>query len=138
MTALAITATLVVSGAGTPRKTKMAGETITQGQAIVMDPTTKKMFKTDVNDNTNTWKRACDGIALNAASLNQPVVFQTDDDITMGATLTVGEVYCAGNTPGAIVPKADLTTGDYMVILGVAKSASVLGLNINNSGVPLP
>jgi hypothetical protein len=51
--------------------------------------------------------------------------------------LTPGTVYCLSGTPGGICPLADVTTGDDVIILGVALSTTVLDVQINDTGVTL-
>jgi hypothetical protein len=58
--------------------------------------------------------------------------------ILVGTTLTVGTTYVQSDTAGGIMPIADLATGDYVTILGVATSASQLLLDIAVSGVQVP
>jgi hypothetical protein len=56
----------------------------------------------------------------------------------VGTTLVVGTTYCVGSTAGAIVPISDLTTGDYVTILGTASTTTQLDLAIKASGVVKP
>lgn len=58
--------------------------------------------------------------------------------ILVGTTMVVGTVYCVGATAGSIVPISDLTTGDYVTILGTASTATQLDLAIKASGVVKP
>lgn len=74
------------------------------------------------------------GIALNGAAANQPLAVQRSGDITIGATLTPGLAYYLSDTPGGICPVADVGSGEYVILLGLAKSASVLDLDIRATG----
>lgn len=58
-------------------------------------------------------------------------------DITIGATLEIGEAYYLGGTAGTIVPFTDLGANDYVVFIGIAKSASVLTVDIQNTGAQI-
>lgn len=136
MTDLTITAANVVAGANAVKKHVTAGETVTAGQTVYMDVTTRKYVKADADGAAAL--RVPEGIALNGASDGQPLTIQTEGDITIGATLTVGEIYVMSDTPGGIMPEGDLEAGDYVTVLGVAKSASVLALKINASGAAVP
>lgn len=111
-----------------------AGEAITAGQAIYKDPTTNKMMKSDSDSVTAAAKRA-DGIASVNAAANQPLVWQRKGDITMGAILTAGTAYFLSNTAGGICPDADVGAGENVCLLGVARSATVLALDIRDTGV---
>lgn len=57
--------------------------------------------------------------------------------MTIGATMTAGVAYYLSDEPGGICPVADLTTGDYPCIIGLAISATVLRLSIELSPVAL-
>jgi hypothetical protein len=81
--------------------------------------------------------RVPSGIALHGASNNQPIVLQKDGDITIGATMVAGVAYYLSDTPGGICPVADLGSGEYPCIIGIAKSTSVLSVHIQPSGVAL-
>lgn len=135
MADLTITAASVVAGSddvihGT------AGETITAGQTVYKDTvTTQKYFKADSNGAAAT--RVPVGIALNGGAVNQPVAIQRSGAITIGATLTAGVVYYQSDTPGGICPVADLASGEYPCIIGIATSTTVLKVDIQASGVAL-
>lgn len=109
-----------------------AGETITAGMTCYLS-TDSKYYKADNNDTAA--KAVVKGIALNGASLNQPIRIQTGGTITIGATVAVGTIYVQSTTAGGIAPSADLATGNYVTILGVATTAAILKLGINVSGI---
>ena len=134
MTDISITAANVVAGAGAKKSQGIAGETITAGQAIYKDPTSGKYMKADSNSGTAE-ARVPDGIALHGASNNQPIALQTGGPITIGATLTPGAAYYLSDTPGGICPVADIGSGEYVCLIGLATSASVLSINIEYTGV---
>jgi hypothetical protein len=113
-----------------------AGATITAGQVVYKDPVTGKYLLAD-NNSATVAARTPGGVALHGASLNQPLAVQKSGDITIGGTLTAGVAVYLSGTPGGICPVADLTTGMYPTILGIAESATVLRLNIQPSGVAL-
>lgn len=136
MTALSVTAANVVAGSDAVRDTGTAGAAITAGQALYYDQTTAKWALADTNSATAA-ARVASAIALNSASLNQPISVQKGGDLTIGATMTAGLAYYLGGTAGAIVPVGDLTTGDYPEIIGIAKSATVLSLSFKSAGVAL-
>lgn len=137
MANVTITANNVVPGTDADIKYGRAGVAITAGQVVYLSDATKKYALADNNDATGNVRTAV-GIALNVAALNQPVAVQTGGELTIGGTLVVGATYYLSDTPGAIAPAADLTAGEYVTIIGVAVSASVLRLDINNSGIATP
>jgi hypothetical protein len=129
MAALSQTASLVVVGASPVKANRNAGGTITAGMPVYSDLTDSNLYKAARANAQATAQVA--GIALNGASDNQPVMVQSSGEINLGATLIVGESYYLSDAvAGQIVPVADLGTADWPVFLGIAKSASLLDLNI--------
>lgn len=75
------------------------------------------------------------GVALNGGAPGQPVQYQSEGLVNLGGTLAIGTVYGPGDTPGAVHPNSDLSTGDFVTIAGIAVTAALLQLRINASGV---
>lgn len=137
MADLSITAASVVAGSNATTERGTAGETITAGQVVYRDATTGKYLKAD-NNSATAAVRQPRGIALNGAALNQPLGVLTSGDITIGATLTAGARYYLSETAGGIQPEADLaTTGEYVALIGLAKSTTVLAVDIQYPGVAI-
>lgn len=136
MADLSITAASVLPGANAVIAQGRAGEAVTAGKVAYLDPTVKKWKLADSNSATAAAKVA-GGIVLNGAALDQPVAIQTGGDITIGAALTAGAPLYLSETPGGIQPAADLATGENVCLLGLAKSTTVLALNIQAPGVTL-
>ena len=136
MADLVITAANVVAGAGATRVEGTAGEAITAGQAVYYDRADKSYKLADC-DSATAAVRAPRGIALNNAADGQPIDVHTEGPITIGATVTAGVAYYLSATAGGICPVADLASGDYPTILGIATSASVLDVQIHSAGVAL-
>ncbi len=134
MADLVVTAASVVEGDGATTITGRAGVAITAGQAVYKDSTTGKYVLADSDSATVAAKRAA-GIALNGAALNQPIKVLIAGPVTMGATLTAGATYFLSNTAGGICPDADVGTGENVCLIGVAASATVLNVDIQNPGV---
>jgi hypothetical protein len=126
---ITITAANCVASETATRATGTAGTTITAGQVVYLASATKKWLLADA-DSATAEARKAGGIALNGASLNQPLVVATSGDITLGGTMTAGTALYVSGTPGGICPVADVATGDYPCIVGMAKSATVLAINI--------
>lgn len=135
MAALSQTAASVVEGAtGVRKSTGTAGGTITAGMPVYKDLTDSNKLKAARANAAATAVVA--GIALNSASAGQPLVYQYEGKINLGATLVVGERYMLSDAvAGQIVPVGDLGTGDYTTEIGVADSASILDLGIDVGGV---
>jgi len=114
-----------------------SGASITAGMPVYKDASDSNKIKiADANDTAA--KAAAVGIALNGASAGQPVAYQTAGVINLGATLTVGTIYCVSDTAGSIMPHGDLSAGEYVSVLGTAITAANLQLKISNSGVQVP
>lgn len=136
MADLVITAASVVAGSNATKEAGNAGEAITAGKAVYKSSTTKKWMLADSNSATAEARKPR-GIALNGASLDQPLVVQTGGDITLGATIVAGTDYYLSDTPGGICPRADIGTGEYVVLIGLAKSTTVLTIGIQFPNVSL-
>lgn len=136
MTDLVVTAANVIAGSNSSSTTGVAGETIAAGKAVYLSSTTKKWMLADSNSATAEARQA-KGIALNGASLNQPISVHKEGDLTIGATVVAGTAYYLSDTPGGICPLADVGSGEYVCLLGLAKSTSVLAVDISFPGVSL-
>lgn len=135
MTDISITAASVI-GDGTNVKSGQAGEALAAGKAVYKSSSTNKWMLADSNSATAE-ARVATGIALNGAALNQPVDVATGGLITIGATVTGGTAYFLSDTPGGICPFADVGSGEYSQIIGIATSATVMRLLFAASGVAL-
>jgi hypothetical protein len=137
MTDISITAANVVAGSNATKESGIAGATITAGQAVYRSSTTGKYLLADSNSGTAE-ARTPRGIALHGASDGQPLTIQKAGDITIGATLDPeAPAYYLSDTPGGICPVADVGDGEYFCLVGLAKSASVLAINIQATGVAM-
>ena|SRR6476469_3863005 len=136
MANLAITATSVVSQDNASVQQGSLGEAVTAGQAVYRSSTTQLWMLADSNSVTPEARHAI-GIALNGGSTGQPVNVQTAGKITIGATLTAGTDYYLSDTPGAICPRADVGSGEYVCLLGLASSTTVLDINVQFPNVAL-
>lgn len=113
-------------------RTKFSGATITAGMPVYIDSADGKAKIAD--NNVSAALANVYGIALNGASDGQPVDIQTAGDINLGATLTVGETYVLSATAGGIDAVSAIST-NYVSLLGVARTAAILQLKINNTGI---
>lgn len=112
----------------------ISGEAIEAGDAVYLDQADNKI---KLGDNNATGKKRCDGIALNGSATGQPIAYQSSGDIAIGGTLVPGKSYYLSATPGGIMPEDDLAAGMNSIVIGVAKSASILSLNIKDTGVTI-
>lgn len=134
MADLSITAANVAAGANANIEHGIFGEAVTQGQPVYREGSTGKYKLADADSPTEE-VRQVRGIALNAGAAGQPAAIMLPGaDINLGATLAAGTAYYLSATAGGICPVGDLTTGDYFCLLGVAKSTSLLALEIAYTG----
>lgn len=136
MADLTITATSVVPGSGATVVEGIAGASITAGQVLYLDSSTSTYKLADCNSATAA-VRSPVGIALNGAASGQTVGVLTKGPITIGATVAAGVTYFLSGTAGGIRPAADNTTGDYVTILGIGTSTTVIDVKIHESGVAM-
>jgi hypothetical protein len=138
MADLTVTAANVVKGARAKILSGTYGAAVTAGQTVYADPADSGRYKPADADSATAAVRATAGIALNSGSAGQPADIQEGGRITIGATVAVGTIYVQSDTPGGIMPAADLETGDTVTVLGIGVSASQIDLNIHRSGVAVP
>lgn len=137
MADLTVTAGSVVAGSNaTIDKRYLAGATITAGQTVYLDTSTNTWLLADCDSSATTAVLA--GVALNGAASGQPLHVLTAGQLTAGATVTVGEIYVLSGTAGGIAPEGDLASGDYVSVLGVGISATVIDVKLHVSGVQVP
>lgn len=133
---LTITAANVVPGNGARIVTGTAGATITAGQVVYLDPADSR-FKLADCDSATAAVRAAFGIATHGAASGQPLAVQTAGELAMGAILSAGVSYYLSPNPGGIAPIADIASGDHTVLVGLARTTSILTVNIVASGAAL-
>lgn len=131
-----IVAANVVPGAGAILNQGIAGEALTAGQAVALDPTTGKYVKADCDSATVALRKPA-GICVVAANNNGPLLFQSAGELTLGTTLTPGQPVYVSATAGGIMPQADLTTGKTVQLLGLSKTAAILSMDLNSLGITI-
>lgn len=129
---LTITAASVVSSASTT-KDGTAGEAITAGQAVYLKSSDGLLWKAQADGSAA--EGAAVGIALNGGAAGQPIKYQYAGDITIGATVAVGILYCVSAAAGGICPSADLASSDYVTLLGIGKTAAIITMGLNAFGI---
>lgn len=136
MADLSITPANVIATASATTRSGTAGATITAGQVVYFDRTDSKYKLADA-DAVPSGGFGSVFIALNGASDNQPISVLSGGSVAMGAVFTAGTSYYLSPTPGGIAPLADVLSGDDVVLLGVAISATNLQFAPIISGVTL-
>lgn len=137
MANISVTAASVATISNTKEDKGQAGVAVTQGQAVYLSTTDNKWYLSDAN--VTAARTARTGIVMTPAGIDEYFTVQqtAGANIKFGATLVKGTTYVVSATAGAICPQADLTSGDAVIVLGVASSTSVLVLAINNTGIVL-
>lgn len=134
MADITITAANVAASGATVVADCTAGATITAGQVVYLESSSNTVKLAD-SDSATAEVRSPYGIALNGAASGQPVKVLREGLITIGATLTAGLAYYLSKTAGGICPVADIASGGYATVLGIATSTTVLKVQILESGV---
>lgn len=133
MAALTFTAANVVLTGGI-KETLIAGGTIARGNCVRLNTSRQAV----VASNDSASNADAYGIALNDASLNQPVEVAV---LTGGGSLAgVATNGVAGHpvhvgTNGAINPVSDIAGTEFVTVVGVMASTSVINLGKIASGV---
>lgn len=135
MANITITAGNVLPSTGAVIVQGTFGESVTQGQVVYKSATDGKWYLAQCDDAAND---DAVGIALCAGGNGQPGLIQTRGNITIGGTVAVGQVYAVSATAGAIAPWSDLEATNYVTIVGVGISASVIQMNLLTTGVQIP
>lgn len=131
MAALSITAANVLKGSGVSIENGTAGATITAGQLVYLDSSTNTYKLTDTDVVASASAR---GIALHGSLSGQPLQILMNGPITIGATLTAGNVLYASPTAGGITATvADLVSTNRVIVVGVATSTTVAQIQIIDS-----
>lgn len=111
-------------------------EALTAGKVVYKRDTDGQIGLADSNAASAEVRKVL-GVVLHSASPGHPAVVLREGDLTLGAVLTAGVTYYLSKNPGNICPVADLVTGDYATILGIAISTSVLRVKIQTAGVAI-
>ena len=136
MAAIAITAGSVIPSSSAVIKYGVAGETITAGQVLYVEPVTNLMKLCDANSTAAIATAA--GIATNGASVNQRVYYCTEDTggFAIGATILSGDTLWTSGTAGGITKTAaDNVNPVYATVLGVMTSTTLARINIVAGGL---
>ncbi|RMG90115.1 MAG: hypothetical protein D6706_20155 [Chloroflexi bacterium] len=138
MADLVITAANVLASSSASVASGIAGATITAGQPLYKDSADAYALKPAQADAATTDEVV--GVALHGAADGQPIQYVVSDSaLNLGATLVAGQVYVlSAASAGGVAPISDLTSGNYVSVLGVATTTSTLKLHVINSGVAKP
>lgn len=144
MAAISVTAANVlkaIAQLGLPGSTvetgNLFGATVTAGQVVYRD-TVANSYKLKLAQAT-ALANAAYGIALNGGADGQPADIIRSGLYNPGGTVVVGMVYAVSSAAaGSIVPYSDLASADYVTIIGVGITSSLIYVNFSISGVAKP
>ena len=125
---------VALGGANVPTRIVQFGEAVTQGQPVYQSASNSKYYQCDANDGVE--KAVAAGIVISPAGADGwgviavPASSPGKSLINLGATLAVGTVYAVSATKGAIAPIADLSSTQFITVLGVATTAALLDLQV--------
>jgi len=126
MADISITAANVIPSVNAETVRKNAAETITAGQVVYLN-TSGLVAKADAN--LSAAAATVYGIAANGGGSGQLItVVKKDPALVIGATVAIGDILILSATAGGIAPAADLATGHYATVLGVAISTTAINL----------
>jgi len=113
----------------TPTQSVLYGETIVQGQPLYR-ATDGKWYRCDANDGVA--KAVVGGISLtpgvadDGGTIALPSSTPGASLVNLGATLAVGEVYGVSAAVGAIAPISDITSTQFVSVIGIATTTALL------------
>jgi hypothetical protein len=139
MADLTITAANVAKGSDATVVNGTFGATVTQGQSVYKDTADNNHWKLAQSDTAAKAGSGGVGVALNSGADGQPCqVITSGDNFVPGATLAVGTRYFVSGTAGGIQPHGDVGSTEFVTLLGIASSTSVLKMNPVVSGAQVP
>lgn len=126
-------ANVAIGGQSVKTEIVQYGEAVTQGMTLYQSTADSKYYKTDADAEATA---KCSAIALTPGASDayglvaKPSTTPGKSLINLGATLTVGAVYVVSVNPGGIAPLADLGSGDFVTIIGVATTTALLDFQV--------
>lgn len=115
------------------------GEAVTAGQAVYLKTSDNKHWKAD---NSTATLANVSGIAMigGAADSYGYIITPSANGsiVDIGGTVTVGLAYYLGSTAGAIEPKADMSSNDYVTALCIGYTSTNVMINIRATGIQVP
>jgi hypothetical protein len=140
MADVALDATTVLPGTAAVLGDGIAGEAITAGQPIYLNPADSKYYKCDNDVAGGVPARVAAVAATTAPAAGMPIKFNTrDDNYKPGFAVTAGQTVWTSSTAGGMtVTAADNTSGKYVGVLGVGKTGGYMKLNPTYSPDPIP
>lgn len=137
MSDLLISAANVAAYSNAFQKRGRAGETIAAGQMVYRDHINAPWLLASADDVTAAAHYPA-GLALNSAEIDQPLFVAASGDVGLGSVLVPGKTYYLSATPGGIHGFDDVEIGNSVCLIGIAKTSSVLTIDIKAPSVVRP
>lgn len=136
MTAVAITDANVQQISSDEGTKVQYGETMTPGDVAYKSSADNKYYLAANNDSA---KQNASVIVLTGGEADSYgyVIGTKGAEVDIGGTVTVGTAYYLG-TGGAIVPVGDLSSTNYVTLIGFGKTSTNLLLSFHATGVQVP
>jgi hypothetical protein len=126
----------VLAASGATLREGTAGVTITAGDLLYADADDSGSLKLADADALATAN--CVGIAVNGGADGQPIKYCTAGNINPGFATVVGTIYYVSTTAGLWADiSSDLTSGDFVTIIGVGTATNNVAVKINVSGAAI-
>lgn len=110
------------------------GETVAQGDVVYKPTSSSKRLKAD---NTTEEKSNAEGVVLTPGGDGENVyIAKTGATVNLGITPANGAYVVSANA-GKMAPYSDLTSGDFVRIIGTV-SSGILTVDIQTTGAALP
>lgn len=140
MVDLVITGLVIPASYNPPElRTYESASTITSGQMVYLAAANGNKATLADSDTGTAAPAEAIGIACTDSGIGEPVsVALFGNTVTFAsAILTKGTVYYLSNTAGGICPFADLGAADYVTLVGVATSTTVMRLLCIATGITI-
>lgn len=113
------------------------GDAVTPGVVVYRSSSDNKYYKSDCDAASTD---GIDGIAVSHASADDyGYVFNArNSKLDLSVTLTTGTTYVVSDTAGNIMPDTDLTSGQYLSIIGYGDATGLLSYQPNETGLAKP
>lgn len=108
------------------------GATVTQAQPVYLDSGDGQYKPADADAAATA---AAIGIALTPGVDNDYGLIVTSGLFNPGGTVVVGQVYVVSTNPGGIAPYSDLASGDFVTILGIGATTTLIDVDIQVTGI---
>ncbi len=140
MANVTITASSVVPSANSLKSSIQLGEAADAGDIVYFKSSDAKWYLANATTLEESGNGAGSNLKMLASSgaANQYVVgVDPKSSITVGAVLTKGRAYVLSATDGLIANEGDLTSGQFLTIVGYAITSSVLFFDPTSTGVTI-